>query len=108
MQRRLNIWAVCIFALGLIVFPAAHLMSLGREARSVCASHACGHEPSAPARHDADHCPVCQLARVTFSAIVPVVAPSPAAAITETLRMPVLAPVIRPACLLPFSCGPPA
>jgi len=107
MRRQINILVFCLFVLGMVVMPAAHMRALGRDDNCSC-SHGCGHGQQEPARHDADQCPICQLAHMPFNAIAPVVAPTPVAVATETAVILAEAPIFRLVDLLPFSCGPPA
>ncbi len=112
MAKWLNSLAAALFVWALVFAPAFH--RIAGHAGHACTHCAHGHSEdhcpgeSSPAKHDAAHCPICQLAATPALAAAPVVVlvPEPA-----PLPLPVfafLAPTVPAACRLPFSCGPPA
>jgi len=82
-----------LFVGGTVVLPAIH--------QAYCA------DQDAP--HNADRCPICQVAHMPVALDL---SPSPPQAPTITISEPVLALVVfcppKPLYLLPFACGPPA
>jgi hypothetical protein len=116
MIKWLNSLAAALFVWALVFAPAFH--RLGGHAEHACAAcahaaHAdCGksghdHHPP-PAKHDAAHCPICQLAATPALAAAPVVVLVPEPAPLPLPDYSFLAPAVPAAFRLPFSCGPPA
>ena len=112
MAKRLNMLALVLFVWALVFAPAIHLAS-GHAGES-CDS--CSHEAHAgqcpghalPVKHDAGHCPICQLAATPTLASAPLVFSVPD---STPVVLPVVAfhaPAVPAAFRLPFSCGPPA
>lgn len=92
---------------GTWVIPPFHSWHI---AHRVCVHEGCHRENpegGAPSSHDAEHCPICQLAITPYT-----VETDPAVFATTTMcRDPVFAPrsqdVLSGKYILPFSCGPP-
>jgi len=108
MRRTLNILALFLFVVGMVVAPAAHVAASAASQHDGCCPGGCQDRPAEPAKHDADHCPICQLAQTPFAVTVPVVAPVAVAVIAECVLLPASAPNCRADRALPFACGPPA
>jgi hypothetical protein len=92
----------------MLLVPAMHALALNRAPDRVCDSQGCKHGQPEPASHNADHCPICKLACVSFAVVVPDIAPVVSDLAMEVFRIPVNAPSARLAHQHPFSCGPPA
>ncbi len=103
MRKRISILALCLFVLGMVVVPAAHMASLASGH-----DHSRCHGQSEPQKHGADHCSICQLAHTPLTVTVPVVVPVAVAVIVESLPLPAALTICRAEHALPFSCGPPA
>ena len=113
MAKRLNILALVLFVWALVLAPAAHHAAAHNacESCSSCTHESReepgpGHEP--PAKHDAAHCAICQLAATPALAAVPVVFLVPDPAPLPLPEFSFLVPAVPAARRLPFSCGPPA
>jgi len=99
-----------IFVLGIIVFPALHEGHCGRLCSTTGTSHAHhsgGSDERVPADHDADHCPICQLAVTPLIVASTVLAPITAILISNTICLPTELPSTQTFCDLHFACGPP-
>ena len=110
MLKRLNILAAVLFTWGLVIAPAAHRFAEA-QGEGHCTHGGCpseGHSHPVPAKHDADHCQVCQLAHAPLLASVPVVMPVSESAPAVAPDFSFQAPAVPASCRLPFSCGPPA
>lgn len=113
MAKRLNILAVALFVWALVLAPAAHRAG---ETRACESGSSCSHEPhetprpgnEPPAKHDAAHCGVCQLAHAPALAAASAMYMVPDATPAAIPEFSFLAPAVPAACRLPFSCGPPA
>lgn len=135
MNRLLNSVLLVLFVLGVVVCPGLHEATCsealyGDECGTVPdpqGSGACsvslppktdgGHGhfwndwcADTPVRksHDAAHCTICQMAGTAVVAASPAILWVPNGAIVSERLLPAIAPLLRPAHALPFSCGPPA
>ena len=61
-----------------------------------------------PKPHDVDHCTICRMAGTPVAVASLAILSVPNGAITSERLLPAIAPLLRPAHALPFSCGPPA
>ena len=113
MSKRWNILVLALFSWALIAAPFVHRVA-GHHACESCSAcahgahegHCPGNEP--PAKHDADHCSICQLAATPALAAAPMVCLAPDSTPVALPECSFLAPTVPAACRLPFSCGPPA
>ena len=107
-----NSLAAALFVWALVFAPAIHRWT-GHSASGSCSScsqeshegHCPCHPP--PEKHDAAHCPICQLAATPALATAPAVILVPEPAPVPLPAFAFLAPTVPAACRLPFSCGPP-
>jgi hypothetical protein len=109
MKSALNIFAICLFVLGMIIIPITHRAELAKDGQDKCCANGCGHGKENHQKHNNDHCPVCQLSIMPFNVATTLVAPETLSnIIAERLRLPLLLSTTIPSHLTPFSCGPPA
>jgi len=113
MRSGFNLLAAWLFVIGVVVIPAAHKLELVAAERNECDSCGCVHahdepdEHDAGRGHDADHCPICQLALIPLENTPPLSLPFVARVFEAVLSLPVILSVASPAYLIPYSCGPP-
>jgi hypothetical protein len=108
MRTYLNILAACYFVLGVMVLPAAHMVSLGADRDCGSCSHDGQDEPGTPQKHDSDHCSICQLAHTPMTIAMPAIVVTALVGEMQTVRLPQSVPTCSTDHVLPFSCGPPA
>jgi hypothetical protein len=135
MKRLSNALLLTVFLFGVMVYPAMHRMSCGgvpsqhsasserdpglpfsncnplaqRDADTDKPCSADTHNrDNQPAPHDVGHCPICQLAQTPMSVSVTAGMPLVTDIVIERALLRFRAPTVRTACILPFSCGPPA
>lgn len=116
MTKMWNSLAAALFVWALVFAPAIHRLAghadhacaaCAHAAHADCGEHGHAHQPP-PAKHDAAHCPICQLAATPALAAVPIVILAPAPEPLPTPDFSFHAPAVPAAFRLPFSCGPPA
>ena len=99
-----NIALVALFVLGVILAPVLHRVAcsceIGHDGKAQSHSHH-------PAKHDSEHCPVCQLAFTPMTLGAPVAVPVVAGMVPERVFLAVRIPPRYVDHRLPFSCGPP-
>lgn len=108
MKRRLNSLAFAVFTLTVIVSPASHRIHLAGCGTAGSCSQENREDGRAPEKHDREHCAICQLALTPLIAGAPVAALAPAGTVYEIPLLSIPAPAVSAACVLPYSCGPPA
>jgi|GEM_PF-1653707 len=99
-----------VFVLGVIVSPALHEAHYGLLFLTTGTSHtqnSGGCDEEAPASHDSNHCPICQLAHTPLVVASIVLAPVTAISTSETISLPLDLPSIRTFCNPHFARGPP-
>jgi len=99
-----------VFVFGVIVFPALHEAHYGLLCSTPGTSHAQnsgGGNGEAPAGHDSDHCPICQLVVTPLIVSSIVLAPVKIISISEIISLPTDLPSIRTFCNPHFARGPP-
>jgi len=99
-----------VFVLGVIVFPALHEAHCGLFYLTTGTSHAQnsgGCDGEAPAGHDSDHCPICQLALTPLIVASAIPVPILTASVGKIIFLPTDTPSVRTFCDPHFARGPP-
>lgn len=99
-----------VFLLGIIVSPTLHKAYCGLLCSTAETSHAHnsgGGDGKAPASHDSDHCPTCQLAVTPLIVSSIVSAPVAAISISETICLTIDLPSVQTFYDTHFARGPP-
>jgi hypothetical protein len=102
-----NILALLLFALSLVIIPAAHKLELASDSDCSCC---CGAKQSEEETegHDSEHCPICQLATSPIDTPVPFTLGLVCQTLADKPWSAVRVLISKPSHLLPYSCGPPA
>ncbi len=99
-----------IFVLGVILFPVLHKAHYGLLFLTTGTNHTQnygGSEEEAPAGHDSDHCPICQLSLAPLIVASTVLAPILTIPVDEIIFLPADTPFVRTFCNPHFARGPP-
>ena len=99
-----------LFVLGVIVSPALHEAHCGLSFLTTGTSHAHhsgGCDEKAPAGHDSDHCPICQLALTPLIVASAIPVPILTLPVGKIIFLPADTPSVRSFCTPHFARGPP-
>ena len=116
MKRLIGSLLGIIFALGVVVSPALHKahcgLACGCSNPGCHAHHSGGHhsggcDKEAPAGHDSDHCPLCQLALMPLVVASAIPVPILTLPVGKIIFLPADTPSVRSFCTPHFARGPP-